>query len=155
MRMSSIAYAAEYWLAPERFFARTTRLGDRFLLNLPGAVDAFCVTHPNDVRAVFSASNSVLQLTPAMDRFVPHHAVFGENTLISMEGTKHTTNRRYVSPPFHGRALKSYEEAMVRLTEKAVASWPMGEEISFRTVWSNEANDLMAKHPMRWAILGQ
>jgi hypothetical protein len=30
-----------------------------------------------------------------------------------------------------------------------------GEEISFRTVWSNEANDLMAKHPMRWAILGQ
>ncbi len=145
MRMPSIAYAVEYWLAPERFFARTTRLGDRFLLNLPGAVDALCVTHPNDVRAVFSASNSVLQLTPAMDRFLPHHAVFGENTLISMEGREHTTNRRYVSPPFHGRALKSYEAAMVRLTEKALASWPMGEEVSFRDRSGLIALDIVAE----------
>jgi len=145
MRMPSIAYAVEYWLAPERFFARTTRLGDRFLLNLPGAVDALCVTHPNDVRAVFSASNAVLQLTPAMDRFLPHHAVFGENTLISMEGREHATNRRYVSPPFHGGALKSYEAAMVRLTEKALASWPMGEEVSFRDRSGLIALDIVAE----------
>ncbi|MGO9156044.1 MAG: hypothetical protein ACLP9N_24150, partial [Mycobacterium sp.] len=63
--MFSIAYAAEYWLAPERFYARTTKLGDRFLFNLPGAVDAFCVTNPDDVKKVFTASNSILQLTPA------------------------------------------------------------------------------------------
>lgn len=145
MRISSIAYAAEYWFAPERFFARTTRLGDRFLFNLPGAVDAFCVTHPDDVRQVFKASNSVLQLTPAMDRFVPHHAIFGEYTLISMEGSRHTTNRRYVSPPFHGRALKTYEEAMVRLTEKALATWPMGQEISFRDRSGPIALDIVAE----------
>ncbi len=132
MGMSSIAYAAEYWLAPQRFFARTTRLGDRFLFNLPGAVDAFCVTHPDDVRAVFTASNSVLQLTPAMDRFMPHHAVFGEHTLISMEGEEHLANRRYASPPFHGKALKTYEAAMVRVTKNALAAWPMGEQVSFR-----------------------
>ena len=145
MRMPSIAYAAEYWLAPERFFARTTRLGDRFLLNLPGAVDALCVTNPEDVRQVFTASNSVLQLTPAMDRFTPHHAVFGENTLISMEGKQHATNRRYASPPFHGKALKSYEAAMVRLTEKALASWPMGEEVSFRDRTGPIALDIVAE----------
>lgn len=145
MRMSSIAYAAEYWLAPERFFARTTRLGDRFLFNLPGAVDAFCVTHPEDVRKVFTADNSVLQLTPAMDRFTPHHAIFGENTLISMEGKQHTTNRRHSSPPFHGKALKSYEEAMVRLTEKALAAWPMGDEVSFRDRTGPIALDIVAE----------
>ncbi|MGB9228019.1 cytochrome P450 [Mycobacterium sp.] len=145
MRMSSIAYAAEYWLAPERFFARTTRLGDRFLFNLPGAVDAFCVTHPDDVKKVFTASNSTLQLTPAMDRFTPHHAVFGEHTLISMEGEEHLTNRRYASPPFRGKALKTYEEAMVRLTEKALAAWPMGEEVSFRDRSGPIALDIVAE----------
>lgn len=145
MRLSSIAYAAEYWLTPERFFARTTRLGDRFLFNLPGASDAFCVTNPKDVRQVFTASNSVLQLTPAMDRFTPHHAVFGEHTLISMEGQQHTTNRRYFSPPFHGKALKSYEAAMVRLTETALATWPMGEEFSFRDASGPIALDVVAE----------
>jgi cytochrome P450 family 135 len=145
MRMSSIGYAAEYWLTPERFFARTTRLGDRFLFNLPGAVDAFCVTDPDDVKQVFTASNSTLQLTPAMDRFTPHHAVFGENTLISMEGDEHLTNRRYSSPPFHGKALKSYEDAMVRLTEKALATWPMGEEVSFRDRSGPIALDIVAE----------
>jgi hypothetical protein len=145
MQISSIAYAAEYWLAPERFYARTARLGDRFLFNLPGAVDGFCVTNPDDVKTVFTASNSVLQLTPAMDRFTPHHAVFGEHTLISMEGDEHLTNRRYASPPFHGKALKSYEEAMVRLTEEALATWPMGEEVSFRDRSGPIALDIVAE----------
>jgi cytochrome P450 len=145
MRLSSIAYAAEYWLAPERFFARTTRLGDRFLFNLPGAVDAFCVTRPDDVKQVFTARVSTLQLTPAMDRFTPHHAIFGEHTLISMEGNEHLTNRRYASPPFHGKALKSYEDAMVRLTEKALAAWPMGEEVSFRDRSGPIALDIVAE----------
>jgi cytochrome P450 family 135 len=145
MQMSSIAYAAEYWLAPERFYARTTKLGDRFLFNLPGAVDGFCVTNPGDVKTVFTASNSILQLTPAMDRFTPHHAVFGEHTLISMEGDEHLTNRRYASPPFHGKALRSYEQAMVRLTEKALATWPMGEEVSFRDRSGPIALDIVAE----------
>jgi cytochrome P450 family 135 len=145
MRMSSIGYAAEYWLAPQRFFARTTRLGDRFLFNLPGAVDAFCVTHPDDVKQVFMASNSVLQLTSAMDRFTPHHAIFGEHSLISMEGEEHLTNRRYTSPPFHGKALKIYEDAMVRLTERALATWPMGEEVSFRDRSGPIALDIVAE----------
>ncbi len=145
MRMSTVAYAAEYWFAPERFFARTTRLGDRFLFNLPGAVNGFCVTHPDDVRQVFTAPNSVLQLTPAMDRFSPHHAIFGEHTLISMEGVQHTTNRRYASPPFHGRSLKSYEAAMVRLTETALAACPMGEEVTFRDFSGPIALDIVAE----------
>jgi len=51
---------------------------------------------------------------------------------MSMEGEEHRTNRRCISPPFHGKALKTYEAAMVRLTEKALAAWPMGQEVSFR-----------------------
>jgi cytochrome P450 family 135 len=145
VQISSIAFAAEYWLAPERFYTRTTRLGDRFLFNLPGAVDALCVTNPVDVKKVFTAGNSILQLTPAMDRFTPHHAIFGEHTLISMEGDEHLTNRRYASPPFHGKAMRSYEQAMVRLTEKALATWPMGEEVSFRDRSGPIALDIVAE----------
>ncbi|MFV0496415.1 cytochrome P450 [Mycobacterium sp.] len=145
MRLSSFAYAAEYWLAPEQFFARMTRLGDRFLLNLPGSSDALCITNPDDIRQVFKAPNTVLQLTPALGRFSPHHVIFGDNTIISMEGQQHATNRRYVSPPFHGKALKSYEDAMVRLTEKALASWPMGEEVSFRDMAGPIALDIVAE----------
>ncbi len=145
MRLSSLTYAAEYWLAPERFFDRTTRLGDRFLFNLPGAADALCTTSPDDAKKIYRTSNKTLQLVPAMDKFTPHHAVFGEHTLISMEGDEHLKNRRFSNPPFHGEALLSYEQAMVRLTEKALASCPMGEEISFRD-WSGPiALDIVAE----------
>jgi cytochrome P450 len=145
MRMSSLAYAAEYWLAPERFFERTTRLGDRFLFNMPGAVDGFCTTRPDDAKKVFTTGNSTLQLVPAMDRFTPHHAIFGEHTLISMEGEEHITNRRYINPPFHGQALLAYERAMVRLTEEALATWPLGEEVSFRDRSGPIALDIVAE----------
>jgi cytochrome P450 len=143
--LSSIGYAAEYWIAPERFFKRTTRLGDHFLFNLPGAVDAFCTTLPEDAKKIFTTSNSTLQLVPAMDRFTPHHAIFGEHTLISMEGDEHITHRRNISPPFHGEALLSYERAMVRLTEEALAKWPMGEEVSFRARSGPIALDIVAE----------
>ncbi len=144
-RLASLAYAAEYWLAPERFYARTTTLGDRFLFKLPGAVDGFCLTNPEDIKQVYAASNDVLQLVPAMDRFVPHHAIFGENTLIGVEGAAHLKQRRIVSPPFHARALCNYEAAMVRLTEKALAAWPMGEEVSFRDRSGPIAFDIVAE----------
>jgi cytochrome P450 len=145
MRLSSIAYAAEYWLAPERFYERTTKLGDRFLFNLPGASDALCVTHPDDVRKVFATNDGSLQLTPALDKFTPHHAIFGDHTLISMEGEQHMRNRRYASPPFHGKALKGYEDAMVRITERALTEWPMGEEVSFRDLTGPIALDIITE----------
>jgi cytochrome P450 len=66
-----------------------------------------------------------------MDKFTPHHAIFGEHTLISMEGKKHLRNRRYASPPFHGKALKGHEDAMVRLTEKALAALDIISEVVF------------------------
>jgi cytochrome P450 len=144
-QLGSLAYAAEYWLAPERFFARTTTLGDRFLFNLPGAVDGFCLTNPEDIKQIYGASNEVLQLVPAMDRFTPHHAIFGENTLIGVEGAEHLKQRRIVSPPFHARALSNYEAAMVRLTEKAIEAWPMGEEVSFRDRSGPIAFDIVAE----------
>ncbi len=131
-RWPAAALAAEYWLAPGRFIERCSRLGDRFTLRLPGAGAMVCVTHPKDIKRVFTADPETLYAAVVVKRFLPHHLIFGEEIIVGYDGAKHLASRRLGAPPFHGDALKAYEPTMVAKTEEALAAWPYGTEVSFK-----------------------
>ena len=61
LRTPALLNAAEYWLAPERFTRRCEPLGDRFLVPMPASQPWLCLTHPDDIRRVFSADTDVLR----------------------------------------------------------------------------------------------
>ena len=64
--------AAEYWLAPARFTDRCENLGDRFQVPMPATGPWLCLTHPDDVKRVFTADTDVLRFGEALAKSSPH-----------------------------------------------------------------------------------
>lgn len=127
LRTPALFNAAEYWLAPERFARRCEQLGDRFLVAMPASQSWLCLTHPDDIRSVFSADSGVLRLGAALAKNSAHPLVLGPTGLTNVDGDEHTRSRKMQLPPFRGRALANYEEVMERKTEDAMARWPYGQ----------------------------
>ena len=127
LRRPAAVNAAQYWLAPERFARSCERLGDRFLVPMPSATGPWlCLTDPEDIKRVFTADTDVLRLGAALAKASAHHLVLGPTGLTNLDGPEHMRMRRMQLPPFHGRALPSYQETMERKTEEALARWPYG-----------------------------
>ena len=122
----ALVNAAEYWLAPERFARRCQSLGDRFLVEMPGWRPWLCITHPDDIKRVFTADTDVLRLGAALAKGSPHPLVLGPTGLTNVDGPEHLRRRRMQLPPFHGQALAGYEEVMQRKTEETLEHWPYG-----------------------------
>ena len=66
LRRPALLNAAEYWLAPARFTDRCETLGDRFQVPMPATGPWLCLTHPDDVKRVFTADTDVLRLGEAL-----------------------------------------------------------------------------------------
>jgi cytochrome P450 family 135 len=128
LRRPAILNAALYWLAPERFARRCERLGDRFLVPMPATGPWLCLTHPDDVKAVFTADTDVLRLGAAAAKLAPHPLVLGPTGLTNLDGPEHIRRRRMQLPAFHGRALTSYEQVIEAKTEETLARWPYGRQ---------------------------
>lgn len=126
--------AAEYWLRPARFFERCERLGDRFALAMPGTPPMVCVTHPADVRAVFTGDQTALHFGEALKRLAPHELILGSTSITVKDDEAHLRDRRMLAPHFGAKALEAYEPGMIAKTREAVASWPTGQAVSFQTL---------------------
>jgi cytochrome P450 len=94
---------------------------------MPASRQWLCLTHPDDIRSVFSADSGVLRLGAALAKNSAHPLVLGPTGLTNVDGDEHTRRRKMQLPPFRGRALASYEEVMERKTEDAMARWPYGQ----------------------------
>ncbi len=88
-----------------------------------------------------TASNSVLQPTPAMDR--AHHAISA-----STRWSKWKAPRRPGATPARPsaeRRWRSYERPWNARPKGALATWPMGEEVRFRDRAGLIALDIVAE----------
>src|SRR4051812_25700432 len=121
LRTPALLNAAEYLLAPERFTRRCEQLGDRFLVPMPASRPWLCLTHPDDIKQVFSADTGVLRLGAALAKNSPHPLVLGPTGLTNVDGDEHTRRRKMQLPPFRARAVANYETVMERKTEDALA----------------------------------
>jgi cytochrome P450 family 135 len=126
LRQPAILNAAEYWLAPERFARHCQPLGDRFVVSMPGFGPWLCLTHPDDIKSVFTADTNVLRLGAALAKGSAHPLVLGPTGLTNVDGPEHMRRRRMQLPPFHGQALTNYEHVMQSKTEETLARWPYG-----------------------------
>ena len=130
LRRPAAVNAAQYWLAPERFARSCQRLGDRFVVPMPAATGPWlCLTDPEDIKRVFTADTDVLRLGAALAKASAHHLVLGPSGLTNLDGPEHMRMRKMQLPPFHGRALPSYQEAMERKAEDALTRWPYGRPL--------------------------
>ena len=79
---------------------------------------------PALVKEVFQGSNEQLHAGEANALLGP---ILGQRSVLLLDGTEHLRHRRLLLPPFHGRRMQSFEQAMIAATDRELAAWPVGE----------------------------
>jgi cytochrome P450 family 135 len=116
-------------------------VGDRFMFDPPGFPPVLVTRSTDDIRAVFA--DSAMSFGQVLRRFTAHDVIFGLDAFIFLEAQDHRDERKKLAPHLHGRALKSYKEAMVDAVMKNIDKWPTGKPVSFLDIGYQLARDVM------------
>lgn len=101
----------------------TRRYGRCFTLTVPVFGNAVMISDPALAKQVFTTSPDVLyNIQPNLSRLL------GPGSVFALDGTAHRARRKLLTPPFHGKSIKAYEQIVEEETLREVASWPDGVE---------------------------
>src|SRR3954453_3321072 len=128
---------------PRTHRSRLHRLGERFVIDLPGTPTLLITSNPEDAKAVLGRNDGSLSFGQVLSRFMPHDVLFGEDAFIFLEGEPHLRERRKIGAPFHGQALKRYEERMEQVARDALRDWPLDRPASFLKMGYRLSMDVM------------
>ena len=126
---SALFNTVQYWLRPDKFTERMSALGDRFTVKMLGTGTWLCLTHPNDIKAVFTSGVGQTHFAEPLRRFSPHELIFGRHSLTSLDGAEHLASRKMLMPAFSGAALARYEPTIAAKAQELVQRWPLGEPV--------------------------
>jgi cytochrome P450 len=104
------------------------RHGDVFSVRLPRGQPLLIVSDPELVKQVFQAPPDVLLAGEGNHRVLAW--LFGDESLIMLDGQRHVRRRRLLLPSLHGRRLERQADAMRATTEAHLDEWPPGEEVA-------------------------
>ena len=139
----SLAHDRGSFFRPDGKRSPLRELGDRFLIDIPFGPKLVVTSSPQDAKAVFGDREGALSFGQLLRRFTPHEALFGSDAYIFLDGDDHLRERRKIAPPLHGKALKSYEQAMVDVVLNRLPEWPVGEPVQFSTIAEQLSLDVM------------
>ena len=84
---------------------------------------------PDAVRDLFTAGPDVAHAGEANEILRP---ILGSHSILLLDEGEHLRQRRLMLPPFHGARMLRYRDVMREATERAVATWPVGEAFALR-----------------------
>lgn len=87
------------------------------------------VSDPVAVKAIFTGDPELLQAGAARGGIRP---MFGARSILLLDGAEHLRERRLMLPAFHGQRMVRYGELMAEITEREVASWPLGRRFALQ-----------------------
>ena len=125
LRRPALVNAGEYWLRNDSLIERLSRLGDRFILTMPGTEAWLCLTDPRDIEVAFRAPAEDVYMAEVVRMLSPHELVLGPNQLTALDGAEHLAKRRMLLPAFHGDALKHYAGTIEEKAREAAMRWPV------------------------------
>jgi cytochrome P450 len=99
------------------------RYGDAYTLDLPVVGRTVIVSHPDLVKAAYTAPPTVLHGGKN-----PLGSLLGPGSLFSMDEERHLEERRKLLPPFHGERMRSYDSLIEEETLREMRAWPEGRE---------------------------
>jgi cytochrome P450 len=106
------------------------RYGDSYTLDLPVVGRTVVVSHPDLVKAVYTAPPTVLHGGKN-----PLGSLLGPGSLFSMDEERHLEERRKLLPPFHGERMRSYDALIEEETLREMRTWPEGREFATNTTF--------------------
>ena len=87
------------------------------------------VSDPDVVKQVFKGDPEVFRAGEGNAILSP---LVGHNSVLTLDGSAHMTQRKLMLPPFHGRRMQAYGELMRDIAQREVDSWPAGGSM---TLW--------------------
>ena len=142
----------------------TRRYGRIFALPIPVFGDTVVVSDPALTKQIFTTSPDVLyNIRPNLSRLL------GQGSVFALDGPEHRARRKLLTPPFHGKSIKAYEEIVEEETLRQIATWPEGREfatlepmmhitlnIILRTIFGADGAELRELRALipKWVTLG-
>ena len=139
-------------------------LGRSVTVRIPVFGNAVVVFDPELAKQVFTTSPEVLHnIQPNLSRLL------GPGSVFALDGADHRRRRKLLTPPFHGKSIKAYEQIVVEETERETATWPEGVEfeslepmmritlnIILRAVFGADGAELQGLRELlpKWVTLG-
>jgi cytochrome P450 len=91
---------------------------------ITGLGEYVSVWEPEQIKELFRADHELVRAGEANARVLGHVA---PSSLLVLDGERHVRMRRVMSPPFHGDAVRTYEDVIGELAAAEVQRWPVGE----------------------------
>jgi cytochrome P450 len=114
-----------WWTRSVPLFERCrARYGKRFTLRLLQTPPFVHLSDPAEVKEVFTAPPDVLHPGEGARILEP---VVGANSVILLDESAHLSQRKLMLPAFHGARMEALTGLLEEVTEREVASWPLGE----------------------------
>src|SRR5438874_9101111 len=101
------------------------RYGPTFTAHLPGFPPVVITSDRDAIKRLFTGDP--LLRRHGNDLFEP---IFGRRSLLLLEPAEHLERRKIELPPFHGKAIKSYEARIRELCERELANWRVGDTVA-------------------------
>jgi cytochrome P450 len=105
------------------------RFGDTFRLEIAYEGTWILLSHPDDVRRVFTGDPKVLHAGEANGILRP---VLGDNSVLLLDDDAHMEQRKLMLPSFHGERMKRYGDLMAGIAAAEIERWPRAEPYRLR-----------------------
>jgi cytochrome P450 family 135 len=101
------------------------RFGQTFTVRVLRAGELVFISDPPSLKRLFAADR---RNTIAPGRNIVLKPLLGDHSLLLQEGDEHLRRRKLMLPPFHGERMRAYEQVMAGAANRAIDSWPLGDE---------------------------
>ncbi len=94
--------------------------GDIFTVKPMGFPPLVMLSDPQAIGEIFATDAKQFDTTKSNEFFKP---LFGNHSLLMLDGERHERERKMLMPPFHGEKVKSYGEIICQVTEQVASTW--------------------------------
>ena len=115
------------WTRPTPTLERLRRYGTRVTVKLPFQPPFVILSDPADIKELFTAPPDAVHPGEGARILEP---LVGRHSVILLDEDAHLEQRRLLLPAFHGERMQRLAGSMTEVTEREVASWPVGEPVA-------------------------
>ena len=100
------------------------KYGDIFTMRLFGFKPMIFISDSEAIKQIFSYNHQKISVAQSNKLIL---SLFGENSLLALNGSRHKKERKMLMPSFHGEKVKSYAEAICKISENVASKWQINK----------------------------
>ena len=132
VRRSALRLTLGLARAPDRFLEGLSRShGPAVGVRLLGFGDTVWITDPECVKSAYANPANLRQGEASAPLLSP---LLGEHSVLTLDGPRHMRQRKLLLAPFHGDAVRAYEQLFEELTSTEMSGWKVGQRFQLRPV---------------------